>query len=121
MVLRYCRASTWLGNRVFRRGPAPIDCEPNPALRYSIGQGDKYFPGRSFIIGSGIEARVWAWSFFGDAEAAELVGNALDGGLGEGISVGGGGGGPDEETGGSGGWGDEGFRKQRREEDDGET
>uniref|UniRef100_A0A2N9HX15 Uncharacterized protein n=1 Tax=Fagus sylvatica TaxID=28930 RepID=A0A2N9HX15_FAGSY len=48
-----------------------------------MGQRDEDF--------SGIWARVWAWvlGVFSEAEGAELVGDALDGGFGEGLSVGG--------------------------------
>ena len=48
---------------------------------------------------SGILARVWARGcrVFGEVEGAELVGDALDGGFGEGLSVGGGA--PNEESG----------------------
>jgi hypothetical protein len=56
-----------------------------------MGQRDEDF--------SGIWARVWAWvlGVFSEAEGAELVGDALDGGFGEGLSVGGGA--PNEESG----------------------
>ena len=56
-----------------------------------MGQRDEDF--------SGILAWVWAWGcrVFGEAEGAELVGDALDSGFGEGLRVGGGA--PNEESG----------------------
>ena len=64
---------------------------PDPVFGQLMGQRDEDF--------SGILARVWAWGcrVFGEAEGAELVGDALDGGFGEGLSVGGGA--PNEESG----------------------
>jgi hypothetical protein len=98
VVPHYRRTRAWLRNRVPRRGPARIHCVPDPASRQPVGQRDEYFSG-GVLIWAWAWAWAWALGVFGESEGAKLVGDALDGGFGQGLSVGGGA--PDEELGGS--------------------